>query len=167
MTTRWNVPRLFEGRMVAVLAPGKNLTQELADSVVDLPRIAVKRAYRLAPDADMLIGLDGTADAEFWTETDDFDGLRVCGTECDLDVLYLHLPHEVVTLAPGHVIHIRNNGLAAIRVAAMAGASKILLLGFDTGRYEAFHGFRGLTEGLAQLTAELQARGVAVERIDE
>ena len=54
-------------------------------------------------------------------------------------------------------IQIRNNSLAAIRIAYMAGANKIILLGFDPERYEEIHahtGFRGLKEGLEQITAD-------------
>mgnify|MGYP003395333890 CR=1 FL=1 len=115
----------------------------------------------------MLIGLDGEADAEFWEESKDFAGQRICGVECEIDALYPGLMYESVEIGPAHTIHIRNNALAAIRIAARSGAAKILLLGFDTERYEALHNFVGLTAGLAQMTAELRAQGIEVERVTE
>ena len=55
---------------------------------------------------------------------------------------------------------LRNNALAAIRIAAQAGASEILLYGMDPAEYEALHDFRGFAEGLLALIGELQARGI-------
>lgn len=170
MTKRWRVPiMLFEAQTVAILAAGPSMTQGLADSVRHLPRIAVRRAFEFAPDADMLVSIDGpcgTLDDAFWDDARDFAGLKVCGTECDgLDALYLPIAHERVTLSETHVVEFRNNGLAAIRMAAAAGAAEILPLGFDTEAYEEKHahtGFMGLTAGLAALKAELRARGVEI-----
>jgi hypothetical protein len=173
MTTPWTIPvDLWAGETVAVLCAGPALTPDFADSVRHHPRIAVRRAFQFAPDADMLVSLDGptgSADDAFWPDARAFAGLRVCGVECDVDALYAGMFYETVTLAEGHVIQIRNNGLAAIRIAARAGAAKILLLGFDPERYEEVHahtGFHGLVQGLAQITAELRAAGIEVERID-
>lgn len=177
MTTPWKVP-MWQGQTVAVLASGPSMTQELADSVKHLPRIAVRRAVRLAPDADMVLALDGPPNEGFWPELEasGFAGIRVCGVECDLDAMYLNIPHERITLGPGHVIESRNNGLAAIRVAAMAGAAKILLLGFDPERNGHFYDdltdpgyagewYPGLTAGLAALIMELRGKGIEVERV--
>ncbi len=166
MTTKWQVPPMWQDQTVAILATGPSLTPDLADSVAHLPRIAVRDAWKAAPDADMLVGIDGNPD--FWLDAAEFQGLKVCGVECDLDVLYLPIAHEVVRMGAAHVVHIRNNGLFAMRIAAAAGASKLLLLGFDPERYDAIYagiGFMGFTEGLAALTAELRAQGVEVERV--
>ena len=167
MTTRWQVPPLWAGKTVAILT--SLATPAQVASVAHLPRIAVRRACFLAPDADMLVALDapyGPADGSFWDEAGDFAGLRVCGVECELEALYVNVPHEVVTLGANHVVHIRNNGLFAMRIAAMAGARRILLLGFDAARYEALHKFRGMAEALAALVAKLRAQGVAVDFIE-
>lgn len=173
MTTPWIIPPMWAGKTVAVLASGASLTQEAADSIKHLPRIAVRRAVRLAPDADMVLALDGPPNHGFWSEVQTFSGIRICGVECDdLDAKYVHIPHEVVALSAANVVHVRNNGLAAIRVAAMAGAAKILLLGFDPEPFNHFYDgvdsdwdqYPGLAAGLSMLTAELQARGIVVER---
>lgn len=173
MTTRWEIPNdLWAGETVAVLAPGPALTKEAADSVRQFKRIAVRRAFAVAPDADMLVSLDGptgSCDDAFWGDAEGFAGMRVCGVECDVDALYCGLLYETVVIGEGHTISIRNNGLAAIRIAERVGAKKILLLGFDPERYEEVHketGFFGLAQGLDQITAELRAKGIEVERVD-
>jgi len=170
MTTPWTIPAdLWAGETVAVLCAGPALTQRLADSVQHHPRIAVRRAFQVAPDADMLVSLDGptgSADDAFWPDARDFAGLRVCGVECDVDALYAGMFYETVRIGESHAIQIRNNGLATIRIAAYAGAAQILLLGFDAERYDAVHahtGFYGLTQGLAQLVAALRAAGIDVQ----
>ena len=170
MTTPFKAPA-WQGATVAVLASGPSLTQEVADSVKHLPRIAVRRAFRLAPDADLVLALDGPPNFGFWAESEGFAGIRVCGVECDLDAMYANIPHERATLGPGHQIEVRNNGLAAIRLAAMCGAAKIVLIGFDPEPFAHFYGaadsdwdkYPGLTKGLAALCAELRAKGVEVE----
>jgi hypothetical protein len=119
----------------------------------------------------MLVALDGptgSMDDAFWEDARGFAGLRVCGVECDVDALYPGMLYETVRIGPGHTIEIRNNGLAAIRIAERAGAAKILLLGFDPERYEAINahtGFFGFVSGFEQITAELRAKGVQIERV--
>jgi hypothetical protein len=173
MTTPLTISPIWHGQTVAVLASGRSLTQELADSVKHMPRIAVRRAFRLAPDADFVVALDGPPNFGFWHESAGCSGTRVCGVECDLDAAYLNIAHETVVLEPGHVVQIRNNGIAAIRLAAMFGAAKILLLGFDAEPFEHFYPdvdpdwdrYPGLSIGLAALIEELHAGGIEVERL--
>ena len=164
MTKRWTVPQMWKGETVAVLAPGPSLTQELADSVRGLRRIVVRRAFELAADADMLVSVDGPeskADPWFWDDALYFSGIKVCGTECpDLDAHYVPMPHEIVTIGPAHIVHIRNSGLAALRIAGKTGAARILLLGFEPEQ----RGIVGLREALDAIIAELQRKGVQVER---
>lgn len=170
MTTPWKIPAdLWAGQTVAILGAGPDMTAALAESSRGHRTIAVNRAIRFAPWADMFVALD--PHHPFWEEADalGFRGIRVCGVECDIDALYAGMWYETVQMPGGERLQIRNNALAAIRIAAQAGAAKILLLGFDPERYEEVHahtGFRGLVQGLAQITAELHAAGIAVERID-
>lgn len=170
MTTPWTLPAdLWAGETVAILGAGPDMTADLAETARGHKTIAVNRAVKFAPWADMFVALD--PHHPFWEDADrlGFQGLRVCGVECDLDALYAGMFYETVTLAEGHTIQIRNNALAALRIAARAGAAKIILLGFDPERYEEVHahtGFRGLVQGLEQITAELRAQGIDVERID-
>lgn len=168
MTTRWQIPPdLWAGETVAVLGAGPDMTAALAESARGYKCIAVNRAIQFAPHADMFVALD--PHHPFWEAAADFKGIRVCGVECDYDAFYPGMMYERVTIRPGHIIEIRNNALAAIRIAARAGAAKILLLGFDPERYEEVHahtGFYGLVQGLDQIIAELRGNGIAIERID-
>lgn len=170
MTTKFNVAGIWSGETVAILGAGPDMTKELAETARGFKTIAVNRAVKFAPFADMFVALD--PHHPFWEEADNlgFKGMRILGVEHDdYDALYLGMMYETVRIAEGHTIEIRNNALAAIRIAYLAGAKKIILLGFDPSRYEEIHshtGFYGLKQGLEQITAELIANGVEVERID-
>lgn len=170
MTTTWIIPAdMWDGQTVAILGAGPDMTAELAATAKGYKTIAVNRAVKFAPWADMFVALD--PHHPFWEEADrlGFSGLRVCGVECEIDALYAGLFYETVQMGDGHTLQIRNNAMAAIRIASLAGAKKIILLGFDPARYEEVHahtGFSGLVQGLAQITAELQAKGTEIERID-
>lgn len=164
MTTKWNPDGIWQGETVAILGAGPDMTEELALTAKGYKTIAVNRAVRYAPWADMFVALD--PHHPFWEEADrlGFTGIRVCGVECDYDAMYAGMFYERVGS-----LEIRNNALAALRIAFRAGAKRIVLIGFDTERYEFVHretGFRGLTEGLAQMVTEIRAAGVVVEQVD-
>ena len=169
MTTKWEIPSdLWAGQTVAILGAGPDMTEELAATAKGFKTVACNQAIKFAPWADMFVALDPSH--PFWAKADSFTGLRICGTECDeIDALYPGMMYETVHIGEGHSIEIRNNALAAIRIAARMGAAKILLIGFDPERYEAVHahtGFWGLVQGLEQIANELRAAGIEVERID-
>lgn len=169
MTKHWTIAPDWAGETVAILGAGPDMTVELAEKARGHKTIAVNRAVKFAPWADMFVALD--PHHPFWEEADrlGFAGLRVCGVECDIDALYAGLFYERVAMPDGGSIEIRNNALAAIRIAVRMGAAKIVLLGFDPERYEEVHahtGFRGLVQGLEQIAAELRAAGIEVERVD-
>jgi hypothetical protein len=166
MTTPWNPDNIWPGATVAILGAGPDMTEELALTAKGHKTIAVNRAVKFAPWADMFVALD--PHHPFWEEKDNvgFTGLCVCGVETDAypDAKYAGMFYETVGS-----LQIRNNALAALRIAMRSGASKIILLGFDTARYEEVHahtGFRGLVEGLPQMIAEARAKGIEVEQID-
>lgn len=169
MTTPWTITPDWVGETVAILGAGPDMTAELAETARGYKTIAVNRAVKFAPWADMFVALD--PHHPFWEEADklEFKGIRVCGIECDYDALYPGLMYENVNMGEAHDISIRNNALAAIRIAERMGAKKIILLGFDPERYEEVHhhtGFTGLVAGLRQITAELVGKGIEVERRD-
>lgn len=167
MTTKWTITREWEGETVAVLGAGPDMTAELAETARGHKTIAVNRAVKFAPWADMFVALD--PHHPFWEGRENFEGIKVCGVECDYDARYAGMLYENVRLREGRMVQIRNNAMAAIRIAERMGAAKILLLGFDPERYEEVHahtGFRGLVEGLEQIAAELRAKGVEVVRTD-
>lgn len=170
MTTKTNLTGIWQDKTVAILGAGPDMSEELALTAKGHKTIAVNRAVKFAPWADMFVALD--PHHPFWEEADKlgFQGIRVLGVEHDdYDAVYMGMLYEKVHISPGHIIEIRNNALAAIRIALMAGAKKIILLGFDPERYEEVHahtGFFGLKQGLEQIIAEARSKGVEVERID-
>jgi len=171
MTQKWNPDGIWQGETVAILGAGPDMTEELAATSKGYKTIAVNRAVKFAPWADMFVALD--PHHPFWEEADNvgFKGIAVCGVETDdyPDAKYAGMFVERVKISEGHVIEIRNNALAAARIAFRSGAKKILFLGFDPSRYEEIHshtGFYGLTQGLEQIIAEMLAADVEVERID-
>jgi len=171
MSTKWQIPAdLFAGQTVAILGAGPDMTEDLAAKAEGYKTIAVNRAVKFAPWADMFVALD--PHHPFWEEADKlgFKGMRVIGVDHDdYDALYPGMMYEQVQMSDGYLLEIRNNALAAIRIAFKGGAKKIILLGFDPDRYEEIHahtGFRGLKQGLDQIIAEIRAAGVEVERMD-
>lgn len=161
---------MWAGETVAILGAGPDMTRELAEKSQQYKTIAVNRAVKFAPNADMFVALD--PHHPFWEEADKagFKGIRIIGVpDSSYDAKYLGMFYENVQISENHTIQIRNNALAAIRIAEIAGAKKIILLGFDCLRYEEVHqhtGFFGLKQGLEQITAELTAKGIEIERID-
>lgn len=168
MTTLWKPDGAWPGQTVAVLASGPSMSQVVADGLRAHRTIAVNYTHRLAPWADMLVALDGNWPPEFRA----FAGLRVTGVLDDsLNALYAGAMYERVVIGPSHVIEIRNSGLAAIRIAADMGAARIILAGFDPERGTRWHDdevdtgeYVGVAAGLEQISADLSARGIVVER---
>lgn len=179
MTTPWKIEPIWAGMTVAVLAAGPSMNQSVADAMQQHKRIALKNTIELAPTADMLLSLD--PGAQYFVAPAEFSGLRVCGIDDpDTDALYAGMFYERVTISEGNTVETRNNGLAAIRIAALAGAKKIILCGFDPAEAGYWHGrlsaeaqeyldavvgepYPGLTNGLAAIIAELRAQGIEVE----
>ena len=110
MTTPWIIePDMWAGQTVAILGAGPDMTAELAAAAKGHKTIAVNRAVKFAPWADMFVALD--PHHPFWEEADrlGFAGLRVCGVECELDALYAGMFYETVQMGQGHTLQIRNN----------------------------------------------------------
>ena len=130
--------------------------------------IAASGGVKNAPSADMLVTIDNNmAHVEGWSERD-FGGVRVTGIpSADPAHIHIALPYESVQVAPGNVIHARNNAISAIRIAAERGAKRVLLAGFDLAAYDkqcAPLGYEGvLVNALPALISEFAARGVVVE----
>jgi len=161
MTTRLVIEPIWAGETVAVLGNAPCLDAELAHLPRPIHAIACNQAAIRAPWADMMVSID----ANWRPEAENFAGQRIIGFEDpDIDAGFVHIPHELVAVAPGRELHIRANLLAAIRIAAQAGAARILLLGIDPEHYEAHLAAPGTVAGLAAVCAEMAARGIVVER---
>ena len=170
MTTPWTPNGEWQGATVAIFGSAQNLTPDVCEALRSNFCVAVNFACRAAPWADMLVALDGN-----WPqELREFKGERMTGVaDPDLDATYVGPMYERVRLSPSHEIEIRNSGLAAIRIAARMGASRIILAGFEPERPWHFYDdevdtgeYVGLSAGIAQITAEMAARGIVVERYE-
>jgi NAD(P)-dependent dehydrogenase (short-subunit alcohol dehydrogenase family) len=153
--------RNLTGKNVLIVGNAPGMSQAIVDALHGYDYvIASNRGVVYALHADAMVSIDGN-----WPEEAiDFIGLRLVGMPVDhVDAQYVHMPHDIVTLEPGNVVHIRNNSLSAMRLAADAGAKRLTLIGFDPAAYEALHSFRGFVEGLAALIAELAARELPVQ----
>ena len=133
--------------------------------------IAASSGIKSAPNADMLVTIDNMMPPYGVGADADFTGLRVVGVPSGNPAhLYIPFPYERVRLAPLHTVEVRNNGLAAIRLAAKQGARRILLAGFDPAKYDAAnveYGYDRVTAtAFPALIAELRTTGVEVEQID-
>lgn len=108
--------------LVAILSTGPSMSQAAADAVRHLPRIAINRAYELAPDADALCGND----AAFWNEYPEakkFAGRKFSASQI----------RDVERVQPGQSTWC--SAVLALEVAkTIFTADEILLLGMD------FHG---------------------------
>lgn len=130
--------------------------------------IAASSGVKNAPTADMLVTIDNVMPPHAIGADVGFTGLRVTGVPSDDPTLvYVPFPYEHVQVGPNRTMHVRNNGVSAIRLAADQGATRILLAGFDPSRYDSLnieYGFDGVTAAaIPALIAELAARGVTVE----
>lgn len=163
MAKKWEIPSdMWAGETVAIIGNAAFMTNALAETARVYKTIVVSAAVKFAPWADMFVGLDHA-----WTDEQiKFKGIRVVGADIEkLDARYAGMFYESVKIKEGTTLEIRNNTLAAIRIAQKAGAKKIMLYGIDD-KYDAKHahtGFSGHNEGLAQIIKELAAAGVVVE----
>jgi uncharacterized Rossmann fold enzyme len=158
------------GKTVLVIGNNKSADATIKADYV----ITASCSIKYAPKADMHICIDGVlppprVDKESAKAFKEFEGLRIIGVPTDNpNVLFHHMPHEIVKLSDTHTVEMRNNGISAIRVAAECGAKKIILSGFDMKVYDeenAAYGFGcGVSEkALDALIQELENKGVVVE----
>lgn len=138
MTTArtYTVPRMWEGRTVAVMASGPSMSQEVADRVraAGLPAIVVNDTYRLAPWADILYAADRRwweANPEAVTE---FAGTKLVaqsGLAFSDVILIQRSGNRGFDARPQFIRTGGNSGYAAVHIALHTGAARVLLLGFD------------------------------------
>ena len=145
----WEVPRIWPGETVVVMASGPSMTQEQADYVKESAcrSIVVNTTYKLAPWADILYA----ADRWWWQHYDcapDFFGIRVgVGWRFKIDKPIVGWPHSeeakkvfLVGITEHEGLELENpsglcgggnSGYQAVNLAVRLGAKRIVLLGFD------------------------------------
>lgn len=176
----WTVPKQWPGTVV-VMASGPSLTAEDAAAVKHLPRIVTNATFKIAPDAEIVYG----SDAQFWHAYP--DAIRCTGSKVCIEQVRgvaPNVPPGVVYLRnggpsgvsddPGSIKTGSNSGYAAVQIAVLSGASRILLLGLDLyGTH--WHGthpkplsnpleftFRRWVKSFNQLAPALTARNIEV-----
>lgn len=129
-----------------LLAPGPSASQEMADRVRGLPLGAVGNAYELAPWADFIAASDGA----WWRShpaARELPGRKFCmGTAAEIERVRIDQLGSVV-----------NSGVLALECAVRAGATRILLLGFDM---RGSHFFGAYTNGLRNTQPHQRAQHV-------
>lgn len=146
------VERAWEGRTVVCMATGPSLTAAQVEVVRSsrAPSIAVNDAYLLAPFADVLYFAD--VKWQKWHK-DRAEFKAFAGQRCsiflgvDLKLGGVHLlkqaSHMGLSTDPGAICTGSNSGYQAINIAVLAGAKRIVLIGYDsqpTGGKQHFFG---------------------------
>ena len=190
-STLSRVLRAWPGQTVVCIAGGPSLTAEQCASVgiahaFGLVRvIAVNDAYRLAPFAEVCYFADG----RWWAwHKDKPDFVAFAGQKCsivnsgkDITDSEVHILRNAgawgISTKPDALITGRNSGYQALNMAILAGAAKVVLLGYDgrePGPGEATHWFgdhprveptsvyREYRQAMARGAAEIAAAGVEV-----
>lgn len=133
MIDYWTVPRMWEGRTVAVMASGPSMSQEVADQVraARLPAIVINNTYRLAPWADLLYA----ADEEWWNVNRhvpaEFPGLKASVSAVNGVLRLKNSGSDGFDDDRSAVRTGKHSGYQALHIAAHTGAKRILLLGYD------------------------------------
>lgn len=130
----------WPGRTVVCLASGPSLTAEDVALVkaAGHPVIVTNTTFRLAPWADVVFGMD----AAWWRVHGDEVSRACIGRKMSSSHAARAYGAESVWQAPW-LQQAHNSGAATINIAVAAGASKVVLLGFDcqkTGGKTHHHG---------------------------
>ena len=127
-------PRLWEGATVYILGGGPSLGHLNLTPIHGEKVIGVNDAYIFGDWVDAII----FADRCWWDahrhKLGEYNGMKfTTEPECQGDSDYLSLSRKLkgVNMMPGEIAHNKNTGAMAINLAAILGAKKIILLGFD------------------------------------
>lgn len=130
----------WSGRTVVCIASGPSLTAEDCETAraTGLPTIVTNTTFRLCPWADVLMAFDGKWWAHYASEVQAaFKGERVACSKASVQYGATNIGGEKWFKS------FNNSGAAAIGLAAVAGADRIVLLGYDcqrTGGKTHWHG---------------------------
>lgn len=132
----WAVPRMWEGRTVAIFAGGSSLSVSDVALIreTQAPVIVVNDAYKLAPWADLLYAADFDWWRVRWLDVRLFEGLKVTVGDRTIhpDIQSLrNTGRKGFDPDPTCIRTGGNSGYQAIHIAIASGAARILLLGYD------------------------------------
>lgn len=157
MPTPWKVPRDWAGDTAVIFASGPTMTQEIADGFKPkkVRCIVVNDQFRYAPWADVLYA----ADWQWWTHPKNFDIRQFKGQKVTVSFWPL-IGDDVMFLNPGQESGLsdrddtlntcRNSGFQAMNLAALRGATTLVLCGFDYKKVDGkSHNFGDHPEGLS------------------
>jgi hypothetical protein len=138
------LPR-WQGQTVAIVASGPSLASESLDALRDIPAIAISDNWRKVPFADILYSCDppwwhhhkGVPEfqGERWSQHKGSRAWPAQATAMGVNVIRSEAKPGI-SLDPS-VIHTgANSGFQALNLAILAGASRVLLLGYDMQQTE-------------------------------
>ena len=136
----WTVPRMWLGKTVVLIGSGPSLTDAQINRVAEAghPVIAINDNYQRAPWADMLYACD----RQWWRWHEDtalkFRGLKVTVSDVAAELYrergLLWIPgywRDGFSHEPNYIHYGKSSGYQGANIAFLAGARRILLLGFD------------------------------------
>lgn len=136
---------VFKGHTVFVLASGPSLTEEDAYLANENGKtIVVNTTVKMLPDADVLFAADFNWWERYKSLWRGFKGYKVTKnanrTNRKIDNTVYSMPYKQKGgLSKDHLIFGSNSGQAAISLAYLMGASRIVLLGFDLSLKHGVH----------------------------
>jgi len=150
--TQWaTIPRLWDGELAACIACGPSLDPQDIEAIEGRAKtIVINDAYRIAGWADLLYACDAPwwdrfaqdhlweVDGKQWAGALNFKGHRVtqdAGAAYRWGLIHVEgKKGEGISLDPTYIHTGNNSGLQALNLAALLGARRIVLLGYDMGR---------------------------------
>lgn len=131
----WTIEPLFAGETCVCIASGPSLTKDQVDYCRGKARIIViNRSVELAPWADVLYCCDKKM-VDYLQGAPEFDGLKItqsCKAAKRHGWLWVKSEDKPGLSSDTALIHQgSNSGYQAVNLAALMGASRILLLGYD------------------------------------
>lgn len=162
----------LRGRTVAIFATGPSATSAAAHAARWMPCVAVKSAYRVAPEAIALVAHD----ASWWLANPAarlFRGVRISGQPAGPGVEVVPAAEEHVTLADGRKAEFRSSGIMAVRLVAADVPRRIILFGFDGGGMRAdgtrrpWDAVAPAAKALEDLISDLGDQGIDVARAED